>query len=741
MLQQFIPNHSSLSTATLVFLYCLLSWALSSPVSALAEENPNPIDHSRVLFVSTQSHDEKTGATSENYSGQADSPFLSLEEARNEIRRLKTKNEIPDKGVVVILRGGTYQLQSPFLLEEEDSGTDKAPIVYMAFPGEEVRISGEIILSDFTSVSDPEILEQLVESAKAHVFQTDLKKQGIDDFGPPDGGGIEIYQNAIPLHLSRWPNEGFVKIKDLVVDDGHQIHGAHGSTVGKFLYEDDRPARWLKEKDPWLHGYWFWDWSDQRQQIDSIDVTNKQINLKQPYHAYGYRKGQWYYAFNLLSEIDSPGEYFIDREKGILYVWPLADIEDKPLKASVLENLVVTQSTSNFCFSGITFEFARGTAVKVNGGSHGIIDGCTVCNVGGNGIEVNGYNHLVSGCEIFQTGRGGVIISGGERKTLEPGNISVVDNHIHDYGRFYRMYQPGVSIHGVANHVANNLIHSAPHIGIYFNGNEHRIEYNEIHHVCLESNDAGAIYAGRDWTQRENIIRYNYMHDVSGFENKGCVGVYLDDMFASADIYGNIFYKVTAAAFIGGGRDCTIENNVFVDCDPAIHVDARALGWAHYHADEWIAEASSKGTILGIDYRKEPYASRYPELFNIFQKQPKAPEGNLIARNICTGGKWDRIEEAARPFLVFEDNLVNQDPMFVDPSAQNFTLKKNSPAYSLGFDPIPAAEIGLYRKMYDYSSDLHRRLVSNVGPVLSPELRSQFLTGLARKRLKEIPIN
>ncbi|MFV2069080.1 MAG: hypothetical protein ACC645_19100 [Pirellulales bacterium] len=26
------------------------------------------------------------------------------------------------------------------------------------------------------------------------------------------------------------------------------------------------------------------------------------------------------------------------------------------------------------------------------------------------------------------------------------------------------------------------------------------IELNEIHHVCLESNDAGAIYAGRNWT-------------------------------------------------------------------------------------------------------------------------------------------------------------------------------------------------------------------------------------------------
>jgi hypothetical protein len=103
------------------------------------------------------------------------------------------------------------------------------------------------------------------------------------------------------------------------------------------------------------------------------------------------------------------------------------------------------------------------------------------------------------------------------------------------------MYHPGISLTGVGNRAANNLIHSAPHMAIYFSGNEHVIEYNEIHHVSFESNDAGAIYAGRDWTMRGNVIRHNYLHDITGFENRGCVGVYLDDMFASAAIYGNVF--------------------------------------------------------------------------------------------------------------------------------------------------------------------------------------------------------
>jgi hypothetical protein len=257
------------------------------------------------------------------------------------------------------------------------------------------------------------------------------------------------------------------------------------------------------------------------------------------------------------------------------------------------------------------------------------------------------------------------------------------------------MYQSAVSMNGVGNRIAHNLIHDAPHMAVQFGGNDHVIEFNEIHHVCLESNDAGAIYAGRNWTMRGNMIRANYLHDISGFQNKGCVGVYLDDMFASAEISGNLFRNVTMAAFIGGGRDCAIVNNIFVDCNPAIHVDARALGWAAYHADEWIKEAAEKGTISGIAYNKPPYSEKYPKLVGIIEDEPKAPKGNVIARNICVGGKWDNIEEQARPLLAFENNLLDQDPLFVNAAAQDYHLKPESPALAMGFQPIPLEEIGL----------------------------------------------
>lgn len=74
-----------------------------------------------------------------------------------------------------------------------------------------------------------------------------------------------------------------------------------------------------------------------------------------------------------------------------------------------------------------------------------------------------------------------------------------------------------------------------------------------------------------------------------------------------------------------------------------------------------------------------------------------APKGNLIARNICVGGRWGDFEGRAKPLVAFQDNLLDQDPLFVDAAHQDFGLRENSPAFKLGFQPIPVERIGPYR--------------------------------------------
>lgn len=656
-----------------------------------------PVAAELALYVSMDGNDAWSGRLKTPDVSGADGPVATLAGARDRVREIKAAGGLPEGGVRVEVAPGVYFLKETFLLEAGDSGMPDKPVVYAAAEKGNAAFSGGAAVDAFVPVTDPSVLERLDEAARGQVVQADLAALGIKDYGSPEGGGVEVYFRGKPMTLSRWPNEGFTTIQDVVVDDGHKIHGIKGSKTGIFTYEGDRPARWVDEKDGWLHGYWFWDWSDQRQKIAEINPEKSQIRLEEPYHNYGYRPKQWYYAYNMLSEIDQPGEWYVDREAGILYFWPPEPVQPGDVMVSVLAKLITVTDAEHVVLRGLTFECARGLMLGVNGGANVRVAACTFRNGGDNAISVSGDQaHTVFGCDIYQMGGGGISLSGGNRETLTGAGHLAENNHIHDYGQWYRMYRAGISIHGVGIRAANNLIHDAPHIGIVFGGNDHEIQFNEIHHVCLESNDAGAIYAGRNWTTRGTVIEYNYLHDIQGYLDKGCVGVYLDDMYCGTRINGNVFYKVTRAAFIGGGRDCYVTNNIFVDCNPALHVDARALGWAHQHADDWITEAETKGTLSGIRYKEPPYSERYVNLADILENEPKAPKGNIIARNICVGGKWDEVEEKAREYLTFENNMIDEDPHFVDREKLDFRLQENSPAFTMGFETIPVEKIGIY---------------------------------------------
>ena len=149
-----------------------------------------------------------------------------------------------------------------------------------------------------------------------------------------------------------------------------------------------------------------------------------------------------------------------------------------------------------------------------------------------------------------------------------------------------------------------------------------------------------------------------------------------------------------------------VKGNLFVDCNPSLHIDARALGWAHDHSDEWVQEGREKGTLSGIRYNEPPYSERYPELINILDEEPAAPRGNRVFANVSFGGKWDEVNDDARKYVTIESNLVDRDPHFqssdhlsdgTSPRPVDFALKPDSPAWQVGFEQLPLEKMGIYQ--------------------------------------------
>lgn len=645
------------------------------------------------LFVSPTGNDGDSGTEAH--------PFQSLERARDVARQF-----VRDREVIVWLGGGLYERGTPFELTAEDSGSSENPVFWRGRPGADVRIAGGKIVTGWKPVTDGAVLARLAPEARGKVLQADLKALGVVDYGEVKGGGLELFFKDEPMTLARWPNEGFIKITGLVEPNTVNVRGTKGSKTGKFIYEDDRPKRWAGEKDIWVHGYWFWDWSDERHKVESIDTERRMISVTPPYHGFGYRVGQWFYAMNILAEIDTPGEWYLDRENGILYFWPPKPIEEGGAVVSVADTLIKFEDVSYLTFEGVVFEAARGTAITMQRGTHTKIAGCVLRNVGGWAVLINDATESgVLGCDIYQTGAGGIGLdgdghygkanSGIGRKTLTPAGLYADNNHIHHFARLQRTYQAAISIGGVGNRVTHNLIHDAPHMAIGFGGNDHLIEFNEIYSVCQESNDAGAMYAGRDWTMRGTVIRHNYLHHITGFQGRGCVGVYMDDMFSGTTVFGNVFYQVTNAVFIGGGRDCIVENNLFVECEPSLRIDARAMSWSSDNAN-----GIMRTRLNAMPYRSDLWRTRYPELATILDNDPAAPKGNVVTRNVSFGGRWEEIEDVARPYVTMTDNLVDKDPLFEEKPPNSFRLCSNSPAYEIGFKPIPFERIGLVVDAY-----------------------------------------
>jgi len=116
-------------------LHCLLGMGLLLGHHAFAAPP------ARLLYVSPAGQDSWSGNLPAPNRDRTDGPFASLTRARDAIRALKTEGPVSGP-ISVQIRGGQYVLEQPISFGPEDSGTSRAPISYVAFPGETPELIG-----------------------------------------------------------------------------------------------------------------------------------------------------------------------------------------------------------------------------------------------------------------------------------------------------------------------------------------------------------------------------------------------------------------------------------------------------------------------------------------------------------------------------------------------------------------------------------------------------------------------
>lgn len=630
--------------------------SLSTPAAELRTDM-------KAYYVAPQGNDNAPGTQA--------APFATVERARNAIRAWKTEPTSSGKSAVVYLREGVYRQTGKITFSAEDSGSESAPIIYKAYPGERARIIGGLVvpLSKFIPITNPVVKDRLPLAAQNKVVTIDLKKHAPDaHFSPPGLGGFgmqllaektnyktgprgsEVFMNGTPGTLARWPNTDYAKVGKVVekgdivrdwMDDSKETpkyvapQNRNNPPKG-FAFTGDKAvfARWAKATDIMMYGYWWLNWADQTVQVASVDPELGVIRSVQP-SAYGLRTGQRYYVFNLLEELDSPGEWYMDERNGVLYIYPPAVTAQGDVEISLLDQpLIQLNGASYLTFDGLELGVTKGVIFEVINGKSNLITRCKLGKTAKQAIVITGGEaNRVSRNTIDCTGAGGVSVSGGDLNTLKPSAHLVDNNTIRNYARLERVYRPAIKLGGVGQIARNNEISDSPHFAISFSGNNHLIELNYIHNVCQESDDASAIYCGRSWTSRGTTIRHNLLRDIQGYKagTHRVSGIYLDDGWSGTTIEGNILLNVAQGLMLNGGRDNRVENNLFINNENTMRGTDMSKSFKTWAAPSWY---SLNKNLAQAPIQRDEWKQAYPTLVSLASDEPQFPKNNTVINNL-----------------------------------------------------------------------------------------------------------
>lgn len=610
------------SICIMMTVFFVLSMSLTGYASTGTEQVATPKEFAS-YYVDNNGSDSNDGSKK--------APFKTIQKAKEAVRTLISDGKLPEGGARVYLREGTYYIYDSLVFGPEDSGNENGKITYTAYPGEEVRLSGSkpIEQSWFQPISEDEKTRIIDQTAAENVMVADLRANGITEYGVLNTRGYhyfnkgqymasELIVNGENQTLARYPNEGTIPVdnKNLLPEEM------------SFKYEDDRPSYWANATDAWICGTLSINYENNYYPIEKIDTTEKKIKLREGKIKTYYTNG-WYFAENLLEEMDKVGEYYIDREAGKLYYLPPEDFNTKSYNielSTIGKPIFYFNGASNIAVTNMTIEGGRGYAalgttkdykmmtygeflIKNNitnpitfdpNSTHyirladpsnypeaqvfpghiwdGFLDdgagvtgiefrNCQIRNFGQGGLIFRGTKIKIENNEIKNIGGTGIFLSGGDYETLTSSENTIISNTIHRIGYQHKAYNPAIALQGVGCRVAYNDVYDGPHCIINFGGNDHIFEYNKIHDAVKECLDMDAIYTRNEISpqQRGTVFRNNYIYNLGIFP----VGQYTKQ------------FNVCGIRTDNNGHALQIYNNIFanIGSDKANNVVAiRAQG-------------------------------------------------------------------------------------------------------------------------------------------------------------------
>lgn len=646
-----------------------------------------------VLHVSPRGSDSWSGTlTAPNKTG-TDGPLSSLTGARDAIRRLRAAGGAMVT-VRVVVAGGAYHITRPFILEPRDSGTGAAPVIYEAAKGAHPVFSGGRTIGGWRSVGG-----------------------GLWKTVVPRGWGFsQLFVNGERRTRARTPNAGYFRaIGRVPVSPKPRFGGWRDFETLAFRFRQGDIKDWADKSE--INVVTLHYWESCRMRIASVDTAQRVVRFTGGRNLAGWMVQDarpFYYVENLRSALDAPGEWFLDRKTGELWYksMPGEDMRKAEVVAPTIESFIALKGepeagkfVEHVKLRGLAFRYADwrlepdghtdiqaaasvGAVVTGDGVRRCSFERCEISHVGVCGIWLRRgcTGNRIDQCEIADTGAGGIRIGEEKlsaRESCRTARNTVHNCYIHGGGHVY----PGAVALWIGDSPGNTVTHNEicdhQYTGVsvgwswgYNAGGDTsntKVEYNHIHHLGQGIlYDMGGVYTLGASPNR--TVSHNLIHDVYGG------GVYPDEGSTRMTIEGNTLYRcLRGGIVINYGAENTLRNNILALSNlQQFYRNIPENHQSFIFENNIVYYSSGKLFQVRNDGMKESYDHNL--YWNAAGQKPVFPGGLSFA-------EWQAKGK--------DPHSAIADPLFVNPSHDDFRLRPGSPAMSLGFRATDPSSIGL----------------------------------------------